>query len=183
MISAIASLLAGGLSGLLGKGIERYFDHKAKKLEFEINNQKYAHEIALRKADAEIMAQEWAQRTKVAEIEAAAVVGVEDAKAFAVSLQDDPKKFYEGKYSKAQAWLMVFLDFCRGFIRIGLTSYLCVLTTLIYIQAYRLLDVGFILPNMAYDLVKVIIDTVLYLTTLAVAWQFGSRGSNAPVNK
>lgn len=183
MISALTSLLAGGLSGLIGKGIERWFDHKQKKLELEVEAKRFEHEIALRRVDAELMKEEWAQRTKVAEIEATALVETEDAKAFAVSLDDSPKKFFEGEYSPKQKWLMVFLDFCRGFIRIGLTAYLCILTTVIYIKAEKVLSLDILLPTMAYDLVVMIINTVLYLTTLAVAWQFGSRGSNAPINK
>lgn len=131
MIELLTSILGGGVTGLLGKGLERYFDHKSKKLEMELEGQKFAHDIALRKADAEIMAQEWASRTKVAEVEANAVIQVEDSKAFAVSLDNKIEKFYEGKYTKSQSWLMVILDFLRGFIRIGITFYLCILTTLI----------------------------------------------------
>lgn len=183
MIEILTSILGGGVTGLLGKGLERYFDHKAKKLEMELNNQKFAHEAAMRKADAEIMAQEWAQRTKIAEVEASAKVEVEDAKAFAISLQSEPEKYYDGKYSKTQAWLMVILDFCRGFIRIGLTTYLCILTTLIYLKASQWVSLDTILPTMAYDLVSMIINTILYLTTTAILWQFGSRGNNAPINK
>lgn len=162
----LLSLLSGGLTGLLGKSIERYFDHKAKKLEAEIEERKYAHQI------------------KLVEMQGKAAVEVEDSKAFKASIKSDkPDKFYEGKYTPKQAWLMIFLDFCRGFIRIGLTAYLCILTTIIYFKAERIVNLDVILPTMAYDLVSMIINTILYLTTTAILWQFGSRGSNAPINK
>lgn len=183
MIELLTSILGGGITGLLGKGLERYFDHKAKKLELDLENQKFSHEVAMRKADAEIMREEWMSRTKVAAIEAEAAVQTEDSKAFAVSLQAEPEKYYNGKYTKAQSWLMVVLDFCKGFIRIGITTYLCILTTLIYIQARRLVGSDTLTSDMAYDLISLIIHTILYLTTLAISWQFGSRASNAPINK
>lgn len=165
-MSILLSLLSGGVTGLLGKGIERYFDHKAKKLEAEIEERRFANQLRL------------------AEVQGKAAVEVEDSKAFKASIESDKvDKFYEGKYTKAQSWLMVVLDFCRGFVRIGLTGYLCVLTTMIYIKAEKLMSLDVLLAGMAYDLLSVIINTILYLTTLAVCWQFGSRGSNAPANK
>lgn len=166
MIELITSILGGGVTGLLGKGLERYFDHKAKKLELELENQRFNHQLALQQAIGK------------------SAVEVEDSKAFKASIESDKvDKFYEGKYTKSQSWLMVILDFCRGFIRIGLTAYLCLLTTLVYFQAKALLSIDFILPSMAYDMVILIIHTILYLTTLSISWQFGSRGSNAPINK
>jgi len=78
---------------------------------------------------------------------------------------------------------MVALDFSRGFIRVGLTGYLCLLTTLIYWKVQKITDFDYLLPAMAYELLLLIINTVLYLTTLAVTWQYGSRGNNAPINK
>jgi hypothetical protein len=165
-MSILLSLLSGGITGLLGKGIERYFDHKAAKLEAEREDRKFEHQLALQQMAGK------------------AAVEVEDSKAFKASIEsDDVDKFYEGKYTNKQAWLMVLLDFARGFVRIGLTAYLCILTTMIYIKAERLVSLDTILPSMAYDLVTLIINTILYMTTLAVCWQFGSRASNAPVNK
>lgn len=165
-MSILLSLLSGGLTGLIGKGVERYFDHKSKKLEFEIEAKRFEYQLALQQAVGK------------------AAVEVEDSKAFKASIEsDDVDKFYEGKYSRGQGWLMVFLDFCRGFIRIGLTAYLCILTTLVYIKAEKLMQMDILLPGAAYDIVTLIINTILYLTTLACCWQFGSRATNSPVNK
>lgn len=165
-MSVLLSLLSGGLTGLLGKSIERYFDHKAKKLEAEIEERRFANQL------------------KLAEIQGKAAVEVEDSKAFKASIESDkPLKFYEGTYTGWHKTLMILLDFSRGFIRIGLTAYLCILTTVVYFKAERIVDLDTILPIMAYDLVTMIINTVLYLTTTAVLWQFGSRGSNAPINR
>jgi hypothetical protein len=172
MLGILASLLSGGATGLLGMGIQKFFDYKSKKIDQE-------HEIALRKADAEIMREEWAARTKVAEVEGEAKVEVEDSKAFNTALTSEPKRFYEGTdYSPKQKWLMIGLDFIRGIVRPGLSLYLCAITTVIYFKAASLLDVDIILPGMAYDLVNQIIQTVLYLTTTCVLFWFGIRNRN-----
>lgn len=165
-MSILLSLLSGGITGLLGKGIERYFDHKAAKLQAEIEDRKFTHQIELQKMVGQT------------------AVAVEDSKAFKASIEhDDVDKFYEGQYTRGQGWLMVILDFCRGFIRIGLTAYLCILTTLVYIKAEKLCSLDVILPSMAFDVLTLIINTILYMTTLAICWQFGSRATNAPINK
>jgi hypothetical protein len=177
LFTGIASIFGGGLTGLIGSVTQRIFEFKTKKLEIELQKEKFANEIALKKADAEIMAQEWAARTKVAEVEGAAKVEVEDAKAFNTALTSEPQRYSQGELSNKQNWLMVVLDFARGVIRPGLTLYLCAITTVIYVKASRLLKSDIILPGMAYDLVNQIISTILYLTTTCVLFWFGTRNT------
>lgn len=166
MIAALFSFLSGGAFGIIGKWGERWLDIKAKKLDMEIENQRMLNQL------------------RIAELQGKMAVEVEDSKAFKASIESDGvDKFYEGKYTPMQRWLMVFLDFSRGFIRIGLTAYLCVLTTLIYFKAEKIMSLDILMAGMAFDLLSIIINTILFLTTMACSWQFGSRGSNAPVNK
>lgn len=176
MWGILGSILSGGATGLLGVGIQKLFDFKTKKLELDAEQKKFEHEVALRRVDAEIMQQEWASRTKVAEVEASAKVEVEDAKAFATALTSEPKMYSEGTTrTPAQVWMLIILDFLRGIVRPGLTIYLCFITTVIYYQANKLLNTNLILPTMAYDLVNQIVQTVLYLTTTCVLFWFGAR--------
>lgn len=177
MLEILGSLLTGGATGLLGTAIQRVFEFKTKKLEIEAEAKRFEHEVALRRVDAEIMAQEWAARTKVAEVEAEGKIEVADSAAFAAALTSEPKLYSERvrELSPAQSWLMVILDFTRGVIRPGLTLYLCAITTAIYIQSRMLLDGNTILPTMAYDLVDKIVQTILYLTTTCVLFWFGTR--------
>ena len=176
-LGLITSAFGGGLTGLLGGAIQKIFDYKSKKLEIEMNREKFAHDVAMKKADAEIMAQEWAARTKVADIEANARIEVEDSKAFATSIKADDKNYldYLDKLNDKQDWLFVILEFLRGIIRPTLTLYLCVITTIIYFKAVKLMNADIILPGMAYDILTQIINTVLYLTTTCVLWYFGTR--------
>ena len=131
----ISSLIAGGITGLIGTAVQSVANYKGKKLELEIENARATTEVAIKNAEAKIMAQEWAARTQVAAVEAGAKEAAADAEAFAASF-NEPKRYAEGlRLSPLQAWAMVALDFVRGMVRPGLTLYLCILTTLIYVQA------------------------------------------------
>lgn len=174
--TALSAILGGGATGLFGVSVQRYFDLQKYKLDIALEQQKFSHELALRKVDAEIMAQEWAARTQVASVEAEGRSDVADSQAFAASFTE-PMRYAEGiKATRAQGWLLVLLDFFRGIVRPGLTIYLCVLTTLIYLHCRELLAVPDLLaPTEAIDLLRLVINTVLYLTTTAVLWWFGTR--------
>jgi len=177
-LGLITSAFGGGLTGLIGGAVDKVFAYKTKKLEIEQNRERFAHEVNMRKADAEIMAQEWAARTKVAEIEGAAKVEVEDSKAFAESLKTEDKNYldYLDKLNSKQDWFFVILEFIRGSIRPGLTLYLCVLTTLLYWKASQLVP-SVIDVAKALDMVNSIINTILYLTTTCILWWFGTRNT------
>lgn len=170
MLEIFTSILSGGVTGLLGAGIQRFADYKTKKLEGEI-------ELAKRKIDLELTHAEAAARVKVAEVEGAAKVEVADAEAFAASYVE-PKIYSEGSQkNSAQVWLLLILDLIRGLVRPILTAYLVVLVTLVYLKAARLLNHDILLPTMAYDLVHTIVQTILYLGTTCVLWYFGVRNT------
>lgn len=171
----ITSIIGGGATGLLGVIIQRFADHKNKQLDMEKIKSQNDHEIALRKVDAEIMQQEWAARTQVAETEGYYKESVEDSKAFASSLMSEPQLYSVNvKPNKFQGSMLVILDFIRGLVRPGLTIYLCVLTSLIYFHAYKMLGVA-MESTQAYEVLKLIIGTVLYLFSTCLLWWFGVR--------
>ena len=149
----ITGIALSGIVGLFGGIAEKFTAYKTKKLELEAEQRRFEHEVQLRKVDAEIMAQEWAARTKVAEVEAEAVVEAENSKAFAASYQLEPKKYG-----------IKWLDALRGSIRPVLTLYLVVLTSIMY---YRT-DGGRIDPQM-------VAEAILSMTVMVVGWWFGSR--------
>lgn len=176
MLDAVLSIFGGGVTGLIGVIVQRYTEYKTKQLEAEMAKDKMAHEIDLKHIDAEIMQQEWASRTKVAEVEAAAKEDVADSASFSVALTSEPKRYSdETKMTKNQEWLFVMLDFTRGAVRPALTIYLCGITTVIYVQSKTLLGNLAITPDQAYTLTSQIIETVLYLTTTCVLFWFGTR--------
>lgn len=176
------AIFSGGATGIIGMVAQRYADYKNKQLEIQLQQSKYDNEIKLKEAEAKIMAQEWAARAQVASIEAAGDVEVEDAKAFAESMKMEPTLYSERlKPTKAQSWLFVCLDTFRGSIRPGLTVYLCIITTMVYLDAKSLLMNEDMTPSEALDLTKMIIGTVLYLTTTCVLWWFGTRNKQSNI--
>lgn len=162
-----SSIISGGVTGLLGVAVQRFCDYKNKQLDIEVAKERMSHELLLRKADAEILEKEYAARVSVADIEA-------DSKAFSASF-NEPIRFSEKvKYTESQGWLMVILDFIRGIVRPGLTVYLCILTTLIYMETREYTGQN-INEEKAFELMEMIVGTVLYLTTTCLLWWFGVR--------
>jgi hypothetical protein len=177
--NAATSILGGGVTGILGVAVQSVFAYKNKQLDLELNKQKLDHDLAMKNADLQIMSQEWAQRTKVAEIEAAGKESVADAQAFAASYNEPQRYSADVHPNTAQGWLLVTLDFIRGIVRPGLTIYLCILTTMVYLQVKPLVGTG-LSPVEALGLLKIIIDTILYLTTACVLYWFGTRVKAQP---
>lgn len=176
IVELFGSAFGGGILGVLGAVVQKIADFKTKKLELEMQAKKSEHEIAMRKADADILAQEWAARTKIADIEAGARVEAADAAAFAESFKMEPQRYSEGfKPSGWQAGALILLDCLRGAVRPVLTLYLCGITTVVYLQARALLDGQAMSPEQALKVTGSVIDTILFLTTTAVTWYYGSR--------
>lgn len=176
----LSSVLGGGVTGLLGAVVTKWSDYKTKKLEIEASRERFAHEVAMRKVDAELMAQEFAARVKVAETEAAGREAVADAEAFKTALTNEPKRYSDAdKVTVGQNWAFVVLDLIRGSVRPLLTVYLCAITTMVYMQARALIGPGgaAIPADEAVGLLRLIVNTVLYLTSSAVLFWFGTRQS------
>jgi len=176
--TAASAILGGGATGLLGVLVQRWFDHKNKQADLDVLKANHAHEELMRDKDAAIMAQEWASRTKVAEVEATGREAEADAKAFGESyLTEKPVEFAPVKATRTQAWVLVLVDGFRRLVRPGLTVYLCAITTQIYMMSVDVLNKhgAQMTADQALDLTKMVVGTVLYLTTTCVLWWFGTR--------
>jgi hypothetical protein len=163
------NLLLGPLVGLGGSVLTKWLDQKAEA-------QKQAHELALRKADAEMMAQEWAQRTKVAEVEAAGKVEAADSEAFGKAVEAEAVRYSAGvKASSAQAWLLFLLDFLRGIVRPALTLYLCIIATMVYLDSADIARNVPVDPQAAAAQVALIREKLLFMAEAVVMFWFGLR--------
>ena len=173
------SILSGGATGLLGILVQRWADLKNKEIDLKASRERMAHERELRQIDLDLMAEEWAARTRVAQIEVHGKEAVAESHAFAASFQE-PVRFSGAAKSIGQGWALIGLDFLRALVRPGLTVYLCVLTTLVYVQARELLGGVGVELTQASDLMRMIIGNILYLTTTCVLWWFGTRNHQKP---
>lgn len=170
------SIFSGGATGLIGVVLQRWADYKNKQLDMQLESQRFTNTVALRKVDAEIMAQEWASKTEMAKVEATGRENVEDAKAFAASFKLEPERYSDGvKPTGWMAGLLVLVDVCRGLVRPILTVYLCGLTTYVWYQVRSVLAVEDLAAADVLDIWKMVVGTILYLTTTCVLWWFGTR--------
>lgn len=183
--SMVASVFTGGATGIIGVAVQRVADYFNQKQRNEADAAKMAHELALRKQDAEIMQMEATNRIQIAEIDSQSKEAVADSQAFAASYSLEPTRYADPtRLTPSQNWVFTVLDLVRGLVRPGLTAYLAVLSSLIYWQAVRLLTrEGMALdPERAYDLVNESMGTVLYLFTCCTLWYFGSRNRASEAN-
>ena len=176
LLSIIGSIFAGGATGLLGVVFQRAFDwlHEREVLKQKQADQQF--ELEKRKIDIQVTQAEWAGRTRVAETEAGAAKDVAESQAFAASLLKEPERYSSAdRLTPGQNWLLVILDFLRGIVRPGLTLYLCALTTYIWWQVRQLISTEDLDPDAVLEIWKMVVNTILYLTTTCILWWFGVR--------
>ena len=175
ILGVVTSILGGGVTGLAGTVIQNVYSYKSKKLDIELEKTRHANELEQRRLDAEVMKQEWAARTQIAEVTAQGEVDKADAESFAKSYELEPERYSNpSMLTCAQNWLLVLLDVLRAVIRPGLCIYLSVLTTLIYLQTRALIPLN---QAGSFDLLEKLVGTILYLFTTIVLWYYGSRAA------
>jgi hypothetical protein len=176
----LLAIVSGGATGLLGVIFQRVFDHWKQKQELDKIKAIHAHEVAMKKADAEIMAQEWAARTKVAQVEGETAREVADSQAFAASFAAEPKRYAEGvQAGPVGGFLLIMADVIRGIVRPGLTIYLAWIATALYWDSQKLVSGSGFEAKLLVGMHQQIVFTLLYLFTTCVLWWFGTRNKGA----
>ena len=183
LFSGLLAIVSGGATGLIGVVAQRLFDHWKLKQENDKLRLIHEHERGMKKLDAEIMMQEWTQRVKVAEVEAAGKEAVADSQAFAASFALEPKRYAEGvKTGKWCGAFLILADVLRGIVRPGLTLYLAWIATALYNDSQALLQGSRLEGTTLVAVHQQIVFTLLYLFTTCVLWWFGTR-NKAPQPK
>jgi hypothetical protein len=189
--TVFGSIFSGGATGIIGVVAQRFADYKNKQLDMQLEAQRQANALQMKEVDAKIMAQEATAKVEQTKVEGElrkeddiikgkTETDVADAAALAASYNLEPKQFSSGTLTDGQRWLMVVLDAFRGAVRPLLTIYLCMLTTLVYYQARNILSGQQLDMATAMELEKMIVGTILYLTTTCVLWWFGTRNKGTP---
>lgn len=168
-----SSAMAGGATGLLGIGLQRFFDWLNAKTQIEKQKVQNEHELA-------VMQAEWQGRIKVAQEQGEAARDVADSGALAASYQGAFERFATWDMKKDAWWIkavMVLLDFIRGIVRPALTVYLAAITTYIYLTVVELMrQWGVQLTvEQLMQILMLLIGTIVYLFTTCVCWWFGTR--------
>lgn len=186
--SVLSSVFAGGATGLLGVGFKLYGDYKNKQLDLQREQQAQEFELRKREADAKLLEKEWEGRARVATAEGEAQASVAASNAFAASYKFDNERYTDARMlDKLHPWvrwlcvLMLFaLDWIRGATRPGLAIYLAILTTMVFFEARSILDGNIVKPEVAQQLVLMIVQTILYLFVTCVTWYYGVRNLQQP---
>lgn len=173
--TVFSGILAGGATGIVGVFAQRFFDWLNTREKLKQEKQQQDFELEKRRIDVQVTAAEWAGRVKVAETEGDTAKDVAESNAFAASMFKEPERYSGGNLTAGQNWLLVFLDFCRGIVRPALTIYLCVLVTLLWLEARRIVGKEDLGPKEAVDLMQTIIGSIIYVWTTCTLWWFGTR--------
>ena len=171
MFEAITSILSGGLTGILGSAISRYSEFKTRKLELEV-------ELKRGEQDLKQIELESARDVQIAEREAASAELSAEHQALSASHAADSASYLQAAKSGWTRLLMGLVDFVRGLMRPAITIYLIVLTSWIAKTLYDLVlryQHEAFSATQAFGLWSEVINMVLYLTSAAVLWWFGSR--------
>ena len=179
--------IAGGLFGIIGGVFNRLFDWLAVKEKIKQDKLRYDHEVQVLKIETDrdvIVAREAANAQR--EVAEAQALGksyeADSATFFGASMLDDLPKWTRAVVAIA----MAAVDFIRGITRPALTIYLCALTTMIYLEVQKVILAAGGQPishEQAYLLILKIIETVMFLTTMAVGWWFATRAKGSPVQE
>lgn len=185
LASIFGSIFAGGATGLLGIFLQKYFDLQTKKLDIEAAQKRAEIELQLRDKDLQIMNAEWEQRSKVAQIEGDASIGVEAQKAFGQSLAADRATYLTADLAKESRFatvILAVLEFLRGVVRPVLTIILVWMSWKLYEQTDAILSAQGI--QLSAEILQtqllLIVQTLLYLSTTVVTWWFGVRNPQMP---
>jgi len=195
----LSSVMGGGATGLLGIFLQRYFDHKGKAQDLEMvkENNRLAEVLAdkenqrvERTAEAQERVADLNRLSAIGQAaeERAALEAQADAAIRNASYENDAARFLTPGVLKSKSkWVllsMAIVDAIRGLIRPVLTGYLVWVSHSMYLDMQALLaSKGETLePAVIKELLVMIIQTLLYLASMAMTWWFGSRPSQ-PVKK
>lgn len=159
--SAGFGTIFGGLMGIVNR-----------KVDLQADKQKQDHELAMRDKDAAIMAQEWAARTKVAEVEGAAMVEAEGYKALSESYSF-AKPAKGGKMESFSAFIRPFISI--GYFLITSAGSAWILYYAFYVAKVQLNN------EQIGELVMYVISWVAFMGGATIGWWYAMRpGSKMP---
>lgn len=168
-IDIVTTILSGGATGLIGGIVTTFVEYKKQQL-------MYNHEVKKIELEQQTLQMEIDGRMRIAETEADAARDVADSNALSDSYDAD-RATYTAEVART-GFMFQLVDFIRGIIRPGITIYLAVIVTLIYMDMKEVLDnmgVSALNPNEIISLHREIILSVIYVTTTVILWWFGTR--------
>lgn len=168
----LASLLSGGLVGLLGSIFTNVTDLFKKR-------QEHKQELALRKLDIEMMDKEYQYQQRSAELEADTRLQESADDLVSASYEHDQRSYSKGfTPSIVGRFFLVLVDVIRALIRPVLTGFLIWQVHATRLEVQEVLSrAGIAGINLveALAIYKEVIQMTLFLASVAITWWFGTR--------
>lgn len=178
IVEFFGSAAFGGITGLLGGMVNRVADYFTTK-------QRHLHDEKMLDKNTEYLRIETERDVLIAKETANTVREQAGYEAMGQSYDADKATYFsstmiDGSHPVIKgiaAVMMAIVDFIRGITRPGLTLYLCILTTIMYVEQKSILQsLGAVTdPAIAQTITKDLVHAVIYLTTMAVGWWFATR--------
>lgn len=188
----ISGVISGGATGLLGVVIQRWFDFKNKNQEIEIVKLNLANAIELSKLESERVGIKAKADVDISDNQVEIQSDQTDSQLMITSYQSDSAQYLDKLSMRKKGWvantvmlMMASVDFVRGLLRPGMTIYLCILVTMMFIWARELANsLGMqMTTEQVTSFINQIIATVLYVFTTITLWWFGSRPPKTNIDK
>lgn len=187
IVDFIGSGVLGGVVGLVGTWLKSREEREQKKLDhqhalemrtLDLKEMTHEAELALRQTKTEL-----AGKQAIAQTEADAARDVAAADTQQASYRHDRITYAKGVLGALAGGLgnfmralLVFVDVIRGLMRPTITLYLLIVESAIAWMLYKVLStLGGIPASQVAELLVMVVSGVIFLTTTAVTWWFGTR--------
>lgn len=200
--TVISGVLGGGATGLIGVGVQKYFELKQRAADLAVMKIQHANAVeilTLEQQSKERMAARSAEeREAVAEMDARARENESADRLMAASYEHDrptyaspeaqdipPDLLKSSRFARHGAAfsavlariLMILVDTWRGLIRPGATTYTMYLLTLLFVWVQNLYNKSQMVLTSAqvWELTMHVVGTITYLAVTCLVWWFGIR--------
>ena len=165
MLATITALLSSsGLGAILGVA----GSWLTKREERALAKDRFKHEEAMSALAIQELEKESELNIQMAEVEGAIAADIQAGEAFQESLKE-----------QSMTYGSRFVNSVRGLMRPGITIFLLGVATWLTVNVYQLAGGLEAMPEQqVMDLFTEIVAQILFLTTTAVTWWFGSRPSS-----
>lgn len=175
ILGVIGSAASGGILGLFGTGVKLWADHKAEQA-------KRTFELAMRKADRDEMQLEHDLQMKQIEAQTNRDIAIAEQHRLTSEIQvagevelSELAMRRESYGNDKATYGGGFVDGIRGLMRPALTLYFAVLMSIIAMQLMQVNETIWQDKALAQAMYVDVINAIIFLTTTAVTWWFGSR--------
>ena len=167
---ALAAVVSGGATGILGSAVQSFTNYKMRKLEGEQEKYRLEH-------DAKMVGLEADKEISILQQEQAMQYDTNTHNLQLASYQHDRRSYMPDK--DAPAWIIACLglvDVLRGLVRPALTAYCAVAVTIILVKTNSLFKTaGAMSVEQLLPVATNVWTMVLYIATTIFFWWFGQR--------